>query len=185
MLRLTKVERDQLTYDPASVSGPLPTIENLVSPIVRRWDHTERGDHALSGGAIVLEEDRDYYLERGIKIRFPPQDATISGERRYAVGDWWGFAARVATADIDWPSTTQVVGGEPQKVYISTVRRTVPSMSMRRWASESWKGPALELTTCSARSTSSGRTCKRRPRCRRTTTSGRESCRPGQCSAGL
>jgi Family of unknown function (DUF6519) len=118
MLRLTKVERDHLNYDPASASGPLPTIENLVSPIVRRWDHTERRDQALSGGAIVLAEDRDYYLERGIKIRFPSLDPMITGERRYAVGDWWGFAARVATADIDWPSTIQLVGGEPQKVYL-------------------------------------------------------------------
>ena len=42
----------------------------------------------------------------------------MTGDRRYAVGDWWGFAARVATADIDWPATVQVVGGEPQKVYL-------------------------------------------------------------------
>jgi hypothetical protein len=118
MLRLTKVERDHLTYDPASASAVLPEIEKLVSPIVRRWDHTERQDQPLAGGAIVLDEDKDYHLERGIKVRFPQQEAGVTGARRYAVGDWWGFAARVATADIDWPSTVQVVGGQSQKVYL-------------------------------------------------------------------
>jgi hypothetical protein len=118
MLRLTKVEHDHLTYDPASASAALPEIEKLVSPIVRRWDHTERQDQPLAGGAIVLDEDKDYHLERGIKVRFPQQEAGVTGARRYAVGDWWGFAARVATADIDWPSTVQVVGGQSQKVYL-------------------------------------------------------------------
>jgi hypothetical protein len=118
MLRLTKVERDHLTYDPGSASAALPVIETMVSPIVRRWDHTERQDQPLAGGAIVLDEDKDYHLERGIRVRFPQQDAGVTGDRRYAVGDWWGFAARVATADIDWPATVQVVGGEPQKVYL-------------------------------------------------------------------
>ncbi len=118
MLRLTKVEAGHLTYDPASASGPLPVIETMFTPIVRRWDQRERQGQTLEGGAIVLDEDSDYALERGIKIRFPKQPAAVSGKRRYAVGDWWAFAARVATADIDWPATVQVVAGQPQKTYL-------------------------------------------------------------------
>ena len=116
MLRLTKVDGGHLTYDPASASAPLPQIEKLISPIVRRWDQRERQGQTLEGGAIVLHEDEDYPLERGIKVRFPTQGPAVVGDRRYAVGDWWAFAARVATADIDWPAT--VVPGQPQKTYL-------------------------------------------------------------------
>lgn len=121
MLRLTKVDGGRLTYDPASMSAPLPQIENLLSPIVRRWDHRERQGQTVEHGAIVLNEDQDYPLERGIKVRFPKQAAVVAGnERLYAVGDWWAFAARVATADIDWPATIEpgAAGQPPQKKYL-------------------------------------------------------------------
>jgi hypothetical protein len=119
LVRLVKVERDHLTYDPATASGGLPSRDKLVAPIVRRWDHGTHSDQALLGGAIVIEEDRDYELERGIRIRFPKQSDAVKEPRRYAVGDWWGFAARFATADIEWPYTlADVGGGRLEKTYL-------------------------------------------------------------------
>jgi hypothetical protein len=118
LVRLIKVERDHLTYDPASASAGVPAVETLVDPIVRRWDHGTRKGQKLQGGAIVLEEDTDYPLERGIKVRFPKQDAGAPA-RRYAVGDHWYFAARVATADIEWPYTTKTVSGQEVKEYLA------------------------------------------------------------------
>lgn len=118
MVQLTKVERDHLTFDPASASGALPAIDTLTHPVVRRWDHGARDDLRLSGGAIVVEPGRDYPLERGIKVRFPRPSADDRNRYVAVSGDWWGFAARVATADIDWPATTQTVDGRAQKVYL-------------------------------------------------------------------
>lgn len=118
MVRLMKVEKDHLTYDPASASGSLPTIDDLVNPIVRRWDHGHSTGQAMLDGAIVLEEDKDYALERGIKIRFPKQHAEAADKRRYATGDYWAFPARTATADIEWPYVMQAMVGQPSiKVY--------------------------------------------------------------------
>lgn len=119
MVRLTKVERDHLTYDPNSATAGLPAVDTLSSPIVRRWDHGRSKDQKIDLGTIVLEEDRDYALERGIKIRFPKQPAAATGKRTYATGDYWTFPARTATADIEWPYEMQAVAGQPglTKVY--------------------------------------------------------------------
>jgi hypothetical protein len=118
MVHLTKVERDHLTFDPATASAPLPAIDALTHPIVRRWDHAARDGVELAGGAIILEQDRDYPLEHGLKVRFAKKDPDDQGRQVCVTGDWWGFAARVATADIDWPSTTQMVDGRAQKTYL-------------------------------------------------------------------
>ena len=116
MVRLVKVDQGVLTYDPASASGSIPALGTLVHPVVRRWDHRLGQGQTLEGGAIVLHEDEDYALERGIKVRFPKQDSAVTGRRRYAVGDYWTFPARTATADIEWPYSLQSVDGQADKV---------------------------------------------------------------------
>jgi len=113
MVRLIGVDRDRLTYDPASASTGVPDIDALVDPVVRRWDHGQRRSDKLLGGAIVLSEDTDHPLERGIKVRFPKSDG---GDHVYATGDHWVFPARTATADIEWPFEA-LAGGS--KAYLA------------------------------------------------------------------
>ena len=118
MVRLLKVERDRLTYDPATASDSIPTIHNLVSPTIRRWDHGRVKGQELLGGAVLLKEDVDYSLERGIKIRFPKPASNGTVKTRYATGDYWAFPARTASADIEWPYSLQAVAGPPAKVKV-------------------------------------------------------------------
>ena len=109
MVRLVSVDRERLTYDPASASAGVPDVDALVDPVVRRWDHGQRSDEQLLGGAVVLAEGTDYALERGIKVNFTEGDA---GEHLYATGDHWSFAARTGTADIEWPFEPQADGSK-------------------------------------------------------------------------
>jgi Family of unknown function (DUF6519) len=118
MVRLLKVDQGVLTYDPASASDSIPSVDQMLYPVVRRWDHRRRDGQPLEGGAVVLHEDQDYVLESGITVRFPKQDAAVTGKRRYAVGDYWTFPARTATTDIEWPFTLQSVDGQVDKLKV-------------------------------------------------------------------
>jgi hypothetical protein len=117
MARLVKVERNRLTLDPASLLGALPVRTQLVDPVIRRWDHRESKDYTMKGGAIVLEEGKEYNLERGIKVSFSKSLAASSTV--YHTLDYWMIPARTATADIEWPYHIQhdAATGEDTKVY--------------------------------------------------------------------
>jgi hypothetical protein len=103
MARLVKVDRAQLTLDPASLSAALPDRTTLVNPTIRRWDSREVRSQGLVRGAILLKEATDYTLERGIHVGFSPAPGTAKGTVRYRTGDYWLIPARTATADIEWP----------------------------------------------------------------------------------
>jgi hypothetical protein len=113
MVRLVKVERGRLTFDPASAAEAIPLVEKLIHPIVRRWDHVVSKDYTMSGGAIELQPGVTYALERGIKISFFKQDGAI----QYRTGDYWLIPARTATGDIEWPYHLGDVDGQLQRVY--------------------------------------------------------------------
>ncbi len=78
--------------------------------LVRRWDHREGsaklGVPALAGGAAVITEGSEktgwLTLEDGIQIQFQ-LPAAPGGEATYRTGDYWWFAARTATGDVEWP----------------------------------------------------------------------------------
>ncbi len=116
MARLVKVERNRLTLDPASLSAPLPPRVQLLNPVVRRWDHRASKDYQLKGGAVVLEEDKVYNLERGIKVSFRkmPAAAPVTA---YRTLDYWLVPARSATANIEWPFHIDDPAGSATKVY--------------------------------------------------------------------
>lgn len=111
MVKLVKVEQNTLTYDPASASGAIPVLAQLVNPIVRRWDQRESKDYALTGGAIPLTEGTAYTLEYGIKVQF----AGLKPRSTYEPGDYWVIPARTALGDVEWPAHT-VAGTPPQQV---------------------------------------------------------------------
>ena len=103
MVRLVKVERGSPLTTSRAPSGDDPRSGQLVDPVVRRWDHGQREGTTLGAARSSLDEDPDYTLERGIKIRFrkPDAEGPYASMRR---GDYWAFPARTATADIEWPS---------------------------------------------------------------------------------
>jgi hypothetical protein len=116
MVRLVKVERERLTFDLSSASGTIPVVKQLLNPIVRRWDQHEGKDYKIEGGAVVLEEDKVYALERGVQICFRKQ--TAGGRAvQYLNGDYWLIPARTASGDIEWPYHVAEIDGQPQKVY--------------------------------------------------------------------
>jgi hypothetical protein len=114
MVRLVKVEQNRLTYDPATASGPIPVRDQMLNPIVRRWDQQGSKTSPLTNGVVPLTEDSEYTLESGIKIRFLKPSANPA---TYRTGDYWVIPARTASGDIEWPSHMETVGGQSQKVY--------------------------------------------------------------------
>jgi hypothetical protein len=113
MVQLVKVDGLRLTMDPNSASDSIPDPKTLDHPVVRRWDHREaRNDRSgFKGGAIVLDESRDFYLlEAGIKIAFPPLAGNANGETVYRPGDYWLIPARPAIGDILWPQDQSKTG---------------------------------------------------------------------------
>lgn len=74
--------------------------------LVRRWDHREGsaklGLPSLAGGAAVIQEGTGetgwLTIEDGIQIQFQERP-----EATYRTGDYWWFAARTATGDVEWP----------------------------------------------------------------------------------
>jgi hypothetical protein len=113
MMRLVKVHRERLTFDPATESRPPPPLSQLSKPVIRRWDHRESRHYELNGGAIVLEPDKTYPVERGIQISF--RKAATGSAPAYRSGDFWLIPARATIGDIEWPSHTEVVDGQPRR----------------------------------------------------------------------
>lgn len=105
LLLLTQAGNGVLTVDTSSIpSGGVPWSANLLHPKVRRWDQTQTGDITLNNGAITISEASatatDWIdLEDGLQIQF-------SAGGNYRTGDYWEIPARVATGNIEWPTTT-------------------------------------------------------------------------------
>ena len=55
-----------------------------------------RGELALAGGALRIEEGRWIAVEAGVEIYFAPGG-------RYRTGDYWLAAARTLDGDVEWP----------------------------------------------------------------------------------
>jgi len=113
LVRLARVDRDRLTVDPTTATGPINSIPStLANARVRRWDQRQRSGAALVGGAVKVRAGTgaaDWIdLEAGIQVQFQPPAANAPTD--YRVGDHWVFPARVATGDIIWPQAT---GGGP------------------------------------------------------------------------
>jgi Family of unknown function (DUF6519) len=64
MVRLLKVERERLTIDSNTMPPDFELPPAWYNPIVRRWDHRESKDYEMHEGAIVLEDNKNYTLER-------------------------------------------------------------------------------------------------------------------------
>ena len=103
LLRLSVVDGDQLTIDPASIpsGGIMAWSDTLSNPKVRRWDQRTNDVVGLRDGAVPVTESPPTQpvwidIEDGLQVAF-----ATGGE--YRSGDYWVVAARVATQGIDWP----------------------------------------------------------------------------------
>lgn len=108
LVRLARVDRDRLTVDATTATGPILNPATLVHPRVRRWDQRQVGTVPLVGGAMKVRTGTaptDWInLEAGIQVQFqsPPPGVTDD----FRVGDHWVLPARVAGGDLLWPRDT-------------------------------------------------------------------------------
>lgn len=102
LVKVTRVEGDLLTIDPATVDGSLDPKDfpEADHPKVRRWDQTGRGPLTLVDGAVAVEEGKPIALEYGIQVEFHED---MANPHTYRTGDYWTFPARYLTGDVEWP----------------------------------------------------------------------------------
>jgi hypothetical protein len=86
LARLSNVQGNTLTIDPATATGPTALAGFPLNPKIRRWD---------SAGRLPLKTGSWLDLESGVQVEFS------SGT--YATGDYWMIPARTLKADVDWP----------------------------------------------------------------------------------
>jgi hypothetical protein len=117
LVRLARAEGETLTVDPYTTSGTVydPGSKYAGLPIsnlkVRRWDYKQPEDTELQAGAIPIEENRWLELEDGVQVWFEPGPPAA----QYRTGDYWLIPARVATGDVEWPTTPAPDPANPGK----------------------------------------------------------------------
>lgn len=144
LVKLTKVEGSTLSVDPASVptSSALAWSESLVKPKVRLWNQVQVGDIVLNAGAVPVEEASAESpawidLEDGIQIQF-------SADGDYRTGDYWLIPARVATGNIEWPSTSGIDGElNPQPLPPRGIEHHYAPLGFVMW-----RGRTLQIRSC-------------------------------------
>jgi len=142
LVKLTKVEGDLLSVDPASVptTSALAWSPKLVHPKVRRWDQRANERTTLIRGGVPVKERTAtdplwIDLENGVQIEF-------SGECR--TGDYWLIPARVAGGRIEWPTSLDAAGKE--------VADALPPHGVEHHYAPlgfvSWKNQKMSLASC-------------------------------------
>ncbi len=103
LVRVSVVEGDQLTLDPASrpSDGVMTWDAALSNPKLRRWDQRSNDVVGLHDGAVPITESGKTQME-WIDLEDGVQVAFAAGGH-YRSGDYWLVPARVATQGIEWP----------------------------------------------------------------------------------
>jgi Family of unknown function (DUF6519) len=87
LVKLTKVEGNVITIDPATATGATTFASFPRNPRVRRWDMV----------SILKPANQGWQdLEDGVQVHFTNDS--------YKTGDYWLIPARTATADVEWPT---------------------------------------------------------------------------------
>ena len=74
--------------------------KSSLHPFLRRWDQQDNADTQLVGGAVPIDPQTWMSMELGIQVEFE--------EAFYQGGDYWFFAARQETGDIEWPRDAEL-----------------------------------------------------------------------------
>ena len=100
LVRVGSVEGDALTVDQDSLpsADALAWSDQLVNPKIRRWDQTQNDNVTLTDGVVPVKEGVWLDLEDGLQVQF-----SAGGE--YRTGDYWLIPARVATGEVEWPTS--------------------------------------------------------------------------------
>lgn len=152
LVKLTKVQGDTLSVDPASVkpANALAWSGQLVNPKVRRWDQTGNEDTQLVNGAVPIQEKTSTThhwidLEDGLQIEFSPNG-------QYRTGDYWLIPARVATGNIEWPPLTDSSGNPMTDSNGNVIPDPLPPDGVEHHYAPlgflTLKGKALQLASC-------------------------------------
>ncbi|MCP3959022.1 MAG: hypothetical protein GY719_14315 [bacterium] len=103
---LARVQSVETSSRTVTLSRP-PTggvgLDRELHPLIRRWDQRSSGDQQLAGGVLAAETGTWLRLENGIEVFF-------DGSGSLAGGEYWTFAARQNSGEINWPTDA---AGEP------------------------------------------------------------------------
>jgi uncharacterized protein DUF6519 len=111
LLRVQAIDRLGLTVTLSGSPHPHVGIDPSRHPLLRRWDHqsgdpTEGGLQLADDGAALITESFEggwLDLEDGVQIQFQP-GPPFAPAHIYRTGDYWLIPARIATADVEWPT---------------------------------------------------------------------------------
>jgi Family of unknown function (DUF6519) len=134
LVQVVEVDRERMAVvvsDPSGeIAGAMSTAEH---PFVRRWDHV--GSAANQGcvkpplNAALSPADKWLPIEDGIEAWFD--------QGRYRPGDYWTFAARTATGDVEWPPTAGPDGAPiGEAIPPQGIRRRVAALGRRKGVKE-------------------------------------------------
>jgi len=111
LLQVMDIDTERLRIE---LSGE---VEPMIArhPFLRRWDHrapSGRGAPRLVDGALPIAEGRWLAMEDGVQVWFADGGT-------YHNGDYWTFAARTLTGDVEWPrdERSRPLLVEPDGVY--------------------------------------------------------------------
>ena len=88
LVQVDRVEDDRIVVDATTATGSIDIADFAGHPKARRWDFT----------GTIPADGSDIDIELGVKAR-----ATTGAGVEYRTGDYWGFPAREATHDVEWP----------------------------------------------------------------------------------
>ena len=108
LLAVASVDHNELDVALTGTLSSTVADDQSRHPVLRRWDHDGGPANGDEGALLVVESADDagwIDLEGGIQIQFPH-----AAGNTYRTGDYWLVPARTATADIEWPTTTDATG---------------------------------------------------------------------------
>ncbi len=119
LAQVDRAEGDQLTLKTSPApSGSIDIADFPLHPKVRRWD----------GHGTVPADGSEVDLGQGIKATFATGTAT------YRTGDYWSFAARAVTHDVEWPRP----GGVPTPFTPHGVRHSYDRLGVATFDGTGW-----------------------------------------------
>ena len=107
LLQVRTIDRSRMASRCRARRPPVSAIDAATHPRLRRWDQSfPEGEALLKKGtdnAVRIPDAAGEWLELedGVRIQF-----VDTANAKYRPGDFWYFAARVATGDIEWPRET-------------------------------------------------------------------------------
>ncbi len=104
LVRIQEIDNEEFTVTLETASPLDFTTVKHKHPYLRRWDQSSGTASGISVSGGATDETDWIELEDGVQVQFlkHAEDGTTS---IYQTGDYWIIPARVATGDVEWPSS--------------------------------------------------------------------------------